>query len=120
MSGTTRYLLVAVGGALGSMLRYWAAMYAGATWTTTFLVNITGAFFIGLLAGSPIGADARARLLLASGFLGGFTTFSTWQLEALLSARQGNTLAVAANLAGSLAIGFLAVLLGYYLGGRVR
>jgi CrcB protein len=102
------------------MLRYWAALYAGATWRTTLVVNVSGAFLIGLLVAAPLGSDIRARLLLASGFLGGYTTFSTWQLEALLSVRQGDTLSAVANLAVSVIAGFIAVLLGYQLGARLR
>jgi CrcB protein len=102
------------------MLRYWAAMYAGATWRTTMVVNVSGAFLIGLLVAAPLGADTRARLLIASGFLGGYTTFSTWQLEALLSVRQGDTLSAVTNLAASALAGFIAVAIGYQLGARLR
>jgi CrcB protein len=120
MNGFERYGLVALGGAAGSMLRYWAAVQFGARAWTTFGVNVTGAFLIGLLAASALGADHRWRLLLASGFLGGYTTFSTWQLEALLSARVGQWADVGANLLGSLIAGFIAVAIGYWCGMRLR
>ena len=120
MSGFTRYALVAFGGALGSMARYAAAMYAGANWRTTMVVNVTGSFLIGLMAAAPIGGDPRLRLLLAAGFLGGYTTFSTWQLEALLSVRQGDMGGALANVGLSVLAGFAAVAIGYALGVRLR
>ena|SRR5690349_23182325 len=115
-----RYGLVALGGAAGSMLRYWAAVQFGARASTTFAVNISGSFLIGLLIASALGADPRWRLLLASGFLGGYTTFSTWQLEALLSARSSDWAGMTVNLVGSLFAGLSAVALGYIVGMRLR
>lgn len=120
MDGFERFGLVALGGAAGSMLRYWAAIQFGARAWTTFGVNVSGAFLIGMVASSALGADQRLRLLVASGFLGGYTTFSTWQLEALLSARAGDWLELGANLLGSVAVGFFAVILGYWCGARLR
>lgn len=113
-------LLVAVGGAAGSVLRFWAAVQFGAGASTTFWVNITGSFLIGLLAAVVPAADVRTRLLLATGFLGGFTTFSAWQLEALLAARDGDWSTFAIILAGSVVAGCAAVVAGYHLGLRIR
>ena len=120
MTPLERYGLVAIGGAIGSLLRYGAAAHFGATAWTTFLVNVTGAFLIGLLAASAPGSDPRTRLLLGSGLLGGFTTFSTWQLEALLAARAGDARMAALNLGGSVVAGFVAVVIGYSTGLRLR
>ncbi|NUT57088.1 MAG: fluoride efflux transporter CrcB [Thermoleophilia bacterium] len=76
----------------------------------TLVVNLIGAFAIGLLAGARL--DDDAYLLAATGFLGGFTTFSTWVVDArLLAGRAG-----AANLAVSLALGLLAAWIGRELG----
>jgi fluoride exporter len=119
METVTRLGLVALGGAAGSMLRYWASVQFGAQAWTTFGVNISGAFLIGVFASSGMAGDLRARLLLASGFLGGYTTFSTWQLEALLSARHGDWAALLGNLAGSVVAGFIAVAAGYWCGSRL-
>ena len=102
------------------MLRYWAAMQFGARALTTFSVNILGSFLIGLLTAAPLGSDPKFRLLLGSGFLGGFTTFSTWQLEAVLSSHIADWRGVAANLLGSVVAGFLAAALGYIVGTRLR
>lgn len=120
MEALLRYALVAFGGAAGSMLRYWAAMQFGAKASTTFFVNILGSFLIGVLAAAPIGADPRWRLLAGSGFLGGFTTFSTWQLEAILSSHANDWRGVAVNLFGSVVAGFAAATLGFVAGLRLR
>jgi fluoride exporter len=120
VSGAERFLLVALGGAMGSMFRYGAAVLMGGNARTTFLVNVTGSLLIGLIA-SATSADAlRLRLLLATGFLGGFTTFSAWQLEGLLSARSGDWGVALLILFGSVAAGFAAVAAGFALGLRLR
>ena len=72
----------------------------------TLAVNVTGAFALGALVGAGLGGDAY--VLAATGFLGAFTTFSTWVVDSrLLGARLG-----AANLAAALALGLLAAWLG--------
>ena len=118
MTPLERYGFVAVGGAAGAILRYGAAAAFGARASTTFWVNITGSFLIGVMAASA--ADPRWRLLLGAGFLGGYTTFSTWQLEALLSVRADDWRGAAMNLFGSVVIGFIAVIAGYAAGARLR
>ncbi len=84
--------LVAVGGAVGSVARYLTGIAAGrlvrlsAPWLGTFAVNVVGGCLMGLLVGYLAhrgGADQdRWRLLLAVGVLGGFTTFSSFSLDA--------------------------------------
>ena len=112
-------LLVALGGATGSVLRYWAAVAFGAKPATTFAVNVIGSFLLGWLVAAT--TDFRIRLLFGTGLLGGFTTFSTWQLEALAAARSGNgqkeTLWI---LLGSLSAGLAACFFGYALGHRLK
>ena len=77
----------------------------------TLAVNLSGAFALGVIVGAGVGGDAY--LLAAAGFLGAFTTFSTWVVDArLLGARLGG-----ANLAVALSLGLLAVWLGRELGG---
>jgi fluoride exporter len=76
----------------------------------TLAVNLSGAFALGLIVGAGAGSDAY--LLAATGFLGAFTTFSTWVVDArLLGARLGG-----ANLAVALVLGLLAVWAGRELG----
>lgn len=111
-----RLILVALGGATGSVLRYLAAVWFGAGPLTTFVVNITGSFLIGLLVAVTPASDIRLRLLLATGFLGGYTTFSAWQLEAMTAKDWPTTAAI---LFGSLAAGFAAVLTGHAIGTRL-
>ena len=80
------FLLIAVGGAVGSLLRYGCSRWlnSAAFPYGTFLVNITGSFLIGLLwAILTKETDDSKRLLLISGFCGGFTTFSAFSLESL-------------------------------------
>jgi fluoride exporter len=113
------YLLVAIGGAVGSVLRYSASVLFGARPLTTFAVNISGAFLIGLLASTSI--DAKTRLAIGTGVLGGFTTFSAWQLEAVSAARaEGAAIQAFAILFGSLSVGFAACWMGYAVGQRLR
>jgi fluoride exporter len=112
------YLLVAIGGAIGSALRYYAATVMGARPFTTFAVNITGSFAIGLLA--AITNNAQMRVFIGTGILGGFTTFSAWQLEALAASQnKATSLASLTILFGSLAVGFAACWLGYTVGQRL-
>jgi CrcB protein len=113
------FLIVALGGALGSVMRYGASVLFGASPVTTFAVNIVGSFCIGLLTATMEGA--AARLLLGTGVLGGFTTFSAWQLDAVLSVRlRGLTQAPLWILFGSLLAGFASCWFGYFLGERWR
>ncbi len=77
-------------------------------------VNLTGALAAGLVAGIALGADARR--LVATGLLGGFTTFSTWVLQSDGLTRAGRRRVAAANLLVSLALGLAAVWLGRRIG----
>ncbi len=116
-------LVIAVGGAIGSLARRGVAeimptTVEGFPWGT-FVVNVTGCLVIGFLmvlimdAGSP---SRYLRPFLGTGVLGGYTTFSTYMLEArdLLIARQPGLAWV--YLAGSLAVGLAAVWLGVAVG----
>ena len=104
-------------GGLGACARVLlgAAVDARAAWAPffpwgTLVVNLLGSFTLGLLAGAGLGGDAYT--LAATGFLGAFTTFSTWVVDArLLVGRAGP-----ANLAVALVLGLLAVWLGRELG----
>ena len=118
------WLLVAVGGAAGSVLRYaagrLAAQYLGAdTVVGTFAVNVAGSFALGVLATVFISRSdwpLELRAMATVGLLGGFTTFSTLAYDGvrLLSggeyARAG--LSIAANLVVGLAAAYLGVLVG--------
>ena len=120
MDAPERYLLVATGGALGALARYYAYAQFGAATLTTFAVNISGTFLLGILMGSAAGADLRWRLLAGIGFLSGYTTFATLEFEAMLAWRQSGWLLVAANLLGSVVVGFAAVVAGFAFGERLH
>jgi CrcB protein len=85
---------------------------------TTFIINLSGAFLIGLLfslAGQKV-ITARAQLVLATGFLGGYTTFSTFSWEALQLWRRANLRVSLLYLIGSMVLGLGAVAAGLALG----
>lgn len=120
------WLYVAVGGAAGALLRFAAGQALGPArpgafpWHT-FGVNVAGSLLVGLvLALVPADDPRHLRPLLAAGFCGGLTTFSTFGYEtvSLLQARAyGVALAYAG---GSLAAGLLAVVIGLAAGARMR
>lgn len=117
-----KLLAVAVGGALGSVLRYAVGVLwigAGATgfpWGT-LLVNVTGSFALGFLARwfSPASASSPLVLLLTVGVCGGYTTFSTFTLETFALVERGAWLRAAGYVLASVAVSYLALALGYSL-----
>ena len=80
-------------------------------------VNLLGAFVIGVLTGAAVSGDAGR--LLATGLLGGFTTFSTWMLDSRRLREHGHRPAFWLNLGASLVLGLVAVWLGREAGGLV-
>src|SRR5690242_5197554 len=90
-----KYFCVLVGGAVGALVRYIvgstvAAKYAGRFPLGTFLINVSGSFLIGLLMTfftQRTTMHANWRLLLVTGVLGGYTTFSSFEYEVLVSAQ---------------------------------
>lgn len=83
----------------------------------TLVVNLSGAFLLGLLAGAAV--DGDARLLAGTAMLGSYTTFSTWMLETRELGQRGERRAAAVNLFGSLALGVAAAALGHALGAQI-
>lgn len=123
LSSVPPLILVALGGALGSMMRYlvgrWALVNFGpglpfGTWT----VNIVGGFAMGLLAGwlsRPEATGEEFRLMLGVGMLGGFTTFSAFSLEVFNMINRGEIGLAAAYSVSSVAGSVLALMTGVYL-----
>jgi CrcB protein len=114
-------LLVAAGGALGSVLRYAVSVLMAASLGTgfpwgTLAVNVLGSTAIGALA--ALGVDGGWRLLLVTGLLGGFTTFSAFSLETALLWERAWWLALVYVLA-SVALGLAGFALGYGLLRRI-
>lgn len=112
-------LLVGLGGAVGSMLRYGVQM-AFKTLSFPFgtlVVNVAGAFLIGILGALFLKGTLHdsARLLLMTGFCGGFTTFSAFTQEGLQLLQQNKTGLFFIYVAASIAAGLLATFAGYKL-----
>ena len=114
-------LLVALGGAMGSVARYKLSglvLHHTVDWrfpAGTFLVNVLGCLVAGILAGLAEKHDlisADARLLLFTGVLGGFTTFSAFGLETMFLLKRGEIAIAAANVIVSVVAGLLALWLG--------
>lgn len=117
-----RVVLVAVGGALGAVCRFvvgtWIAERVSPDFPwSTFLINVTGSFLIGVVFGLVTEGllSTEARLFLAVGVLGGYTTFSTFSYETLELLLDGNMRAFLFNALGQSAAGLIAVYLGLVL-----
>jgi CrcB protein len=116
----TKYLMVAFGGALGSVLRFWAGGYVSTRLGSrfpygTFAINITASFLIGLimtLLAERTHWNANWRYLIPIGFIGGYSTFSTFEYETFRLYQDSELLMAALNVVASVAIGFIAVWLG--------
>lgn len=116
-------LFVAVGGAAGSVLRYftWVAVsrfFSSAFPLATFIVNVVGCFLVGFLIGfleKQQLTDSGIKWLLVTGFCGGFTTFSTFGHENISLFQSGNPALAFAYIGASLALGLAAVWLGLFL-----
>ena len=107
--------LVGLGGAAGSVLRYSVQRLLNASFPAgTLVVNIGGCFLIGLLwALGNKGLDEQKRLLLMTGFCGGFTTFSAFTLEGFQMITTGRWAVFFLYTISSVAGGLLATFLGY-------
>jgi CrcB protein len=121
-SGVT-YILVAMGSALGGTLRFWLsgliANWVGQTFPWgTLVINISGSFAIGLF-GTLTAPDGRVfvpgewRQFFMVGICGGYTTFSSFSLQTLTLAQDGEWLAASANIGLSVALCLLGVWLGH-------
>jgi CrcB protein len=116
--------LIAVGGAAGAVSRYLVDSavldrFAGAFPLGILVVNVSGAFVVGLLGALIIdrgvfAADLRTPLMV--GFLGAYTTFSTLMLDSWRLIEDGLPLLALGNLLGSFALGLVAVVAGLWLG----
>jgi fluoride exporter len=109
-------VLVAAGSAVGGSLRYLLSLAlsgrAGAMPIATLVVNVVGSLAIGILAASaPL--SPRMRLLAATGFCGGFTTFSAFSLETLALARDGASFLALANIALNVVLSLAACWIGW-------
>jgi fluoride exporter len=115
----TKVMMLSIGGTMGVNARYWLGAWIN-RWANpqfpwaTVAINVSGSFLIGFLAValSRWMPHPNVRLLIITGFFGGYTTFSTFENDALTLWERGERILMAANLLGSVAIGFGAVVLG--------
>ncbi|MGV4795701.1 fluoride efflux transporter CrcB [Rhizobium sp. F40D2] len=113
-------LLVAVGGAIGSLVRYyvsqWTLRLMGPAFPWgTLAVNVVGCFVIGVFAeliARRFNASVELRLLLITGFLGGFTTFSAFSLDAISLFERGEAVAGGIYIVASVGLSMAAVMSG--------
>jgi fluoride exporter len=124
----TKYLAVAAGGALGAMLRYYLGgtllARTGAPFpTATFVINITGSFMVGFfltLATERLHISPHWRLAVAVGFVGAYTTFSTFEYETARLVEDGEFMRALLNVGMSVVLGFAAVWAGIMAARKVE
>jgi len=121
------FLLIALGGAAGALARYglagWVHGLAGGAFPWgTLVVNTVGSFLIGVAVRvlDALAAPIGPRVLLITGFLGGFTTFSAFSYEALTLVQHGHWARAGLYVAASVVLGIAAALAGFALAGVVR
>ena len=119
-----KYWMVGIGGFFGSIARFWVGSYItyrmGAKFPYgTFIINVSGSFLIGLivtLLAERTHWNANLLYLIPIGFIGAYTTFSTFAFEAFRSVRSGDILLALLYVTLSICIGFVAVWLGILSG----
>jgi CrcB protein len=118
-----KILIISIGAVLGANARYWLGGWAAEKFGTafpygTFIINLTGSFILGLfitLVTDRFLVDPNWRLLVTIGFLGSYTTFSSYTFESLSLIMDNQWLPGLYNLFGSAFLGGLAVFLGILL-----
>lgn len=120
----TKYLMVGVGGFLGAIARFWLGGYVGNKLGAffpygTFVINVSGSYLIGFivtLLAENAHWSANWRYLIPIGFIGAYTTFSTFEYETLRSMQEGQFAVAFLNVILSVTLGFAAVWLGVVTG----
>jgi fluoride exporter len=119
-----KYFAVGIGGFVGSIARFWLAVYVGQRMGTrfpygTFLINVSGSFLIGLvmtILTEKTHLSPTYRYLIPIGFIGGYTTFSTFEYETLRAIQDGQFTIGLLNIVLSVLVGFLMVWTGAMVG----
>lgn len=119
-----KYLMIAIGGGLGSMLRFWVGGVVSGRMGTrfpygTFLINCTASFLIGFIItvlAEKAHWSPNLRFLIPIGFIGGYSTFSTFEYETFRIVQEGELLIAFLNVILSIIVGFGAVWLGAVVG----
>ncbi len=115
-----KIVIIGTGGFLGAITRYWIAVWIGERWGRsfplgTFIINVTGSLVIGFLMPlltERFMANPQWRLFLVVGFLGAYTTFSTFEYETGALIRDGEWIIACLNVILSVIVGFIALKLG--------
>jgi CrcB protein len=121
-----KYLMVGIGGFIGAIARFWLGDYIGGRMGTrfpygTFVINISGSFLIGLILTvltTKAHLSPNWRYLVPVGFIGAYTTFSTFEYETFVRIQDGQFLTGSLNILLSVLVGFVAVWIGT-MAGRV-
>ena len=119
-----KYLMVGIGGFLGSVLRFWLGSFIGGRMGArfpygTFVINVTGSFLIGMVLAvlaTKAHWNSNWRYLIPIGFIGGYTTFSAFEYETFQLFQDGQLLTAMLNIALSVVIGFVGVWVGVVAG----
>jgi fluoride exporter len=119
-----KYLMVGIGGFLGSVLRFWLGSFIGGRLGVrfpygTFVINVTGSFLIGMVLTVLVAKahwSPNWRYLIPIGFIGGYTTFSTFEYETLRLFQDGQMLTAMLNITLSVVVGFAGVWVGAVAG----
>jgi fluoride exporter len=120
--------MVAIGGAVGSLLRFWVGTQVSNRLTTrflagTFVINMTACFLIGFvitLLAENTSWSPNWRYLIPIGFIGGYSTFSTFEYETFRVFQEGELLIAGLNVVLSVVVGFVSVWLGVITGRTVQ
>ena len=128
MPAMREFLLIGAGAVLGANMRYWLTSLFTARFGTSFpygtlVINITGSFLLGLvlvLISNRIAVDPGYRLLIGTGFLGAYTTFSAFSYDTIALLQRGDlmqaTVNAVASLLGSLFAAYLGITLAQWIG----
>lgn len=119
-----KYLIIGIGGFLGSIARFWLGSYIDSKMGSRFpfgtlVINCTGSFVIGFivtLLAERAHWSPNWRYLIPIGFVGAYTTFSTFEFETFRVVQDGELLLALLNVSVSIIVGFLAVWLGVIAG----
>src|SRR3954447_25110275 len=117
------FLIIGVGALFGANMRYWVANLFAERFGTAFpygtlFINISGSFLLGFVltfVGNRVVSDPGYRLLIGTGFLGAYTTFSTFSYDTIVLLERGDIGPAVLNVGGSVALSLVAAYLGVVL-----